>query len=52
MLAAGKVREGAVGFGHAVGVFFFLEGSTSFVVGIDYFRSQALVIRHTGPRTS
>gem|GEM_PF-4866663 len=37
LLASCEVRECAVGFGHLVGVFFFLEGSTGFVVGVDDF---------------
>ena len=45
-LAAGEVGEGAVGFGHFVGVFFFLEGSTSFVVRVDDFEREALAVWH------
>ena len=37
-LAASKVRKGAVGFGHLVGVFLLLEGSTGFVVGVNDFQ--------------
>ena len=30
-----EVREGAVGFGHTMAIFLLLEGSASFVVGVD-----------------
>jgi hypothetical protein len=34
-LAARKMGKSAVGFGHLVGVFLFLKGSTGFIVGVD-----------------
>ena len=34
-LAAGKVGKGAVGLGHFVGVFLFLEGDAGLVAGIN-----------------
>jgi hypothetical protein len=39
------MRESAVGFGHAVGVFFFLEGSAGFVVGINDFERKTFLVR-------
>src|SRR5690348_4464129 len=35
-----EVREGAVGLGHLVGVFFFLDGRTLVVVGVDDLGAQ------------
>ena len=50
-LPACKVRKCAVGFGHFVGVFFFLEGSTSFVVRVDDFEREALAVWHATAST-
>src|SRR6266496_820186 len=46
ILVASKVREGAVCFGHTVGVFFLFEGSAGLVVGVNDFIGQALCIGH------
>ena len=46
-LAARKVGKGAVGLGHFVGVFLFLEGDAGLVAGINDLCCQALAIRHT-----
>lgn len=45
-LAASKVGKGAVGLGHFVGVFLFLEGDAGLVAGINDLCCQALAIRH------
>ena len=42
-----KVREGAVGLGHAVAVLFLLESGTRLIVGVDDFQLQTLSVRHT-----
>jgi hypothetical protein len=42
LLPPGKVRKGAVGLGHFVGVFFLFVSGASLVNGIYHFGSQAL----------
>gem|GEM_PF-1555814 len=50
-LTASKVGKGAVGLGHFVGVFLFLEGDTSLVARINDLCCQALTIWHTTLRS-